>query len=169
MPSVLKWTNRTINVVEWTDIPKFTTLDDIVTPLRLLEWFFDDVLVDMVFDYTKRYSHREKADISFETINEKIRLFVSLWLISGYFQTIKCIVRRPPIRLWKQGLIYCLIIRSCLLLGIFIFVTENNLINNASSRSSFLWLISQIGDFWSSPSTGGTNASYDSLLGNSWQ
>ena len=53
MPPVLKWTNHAINVVEWTDIPKFNTLDDIVAPLRLLELFFDDVLVDMVFGYTK--------------------------------------------------------------------------------------------------------------------
>ena len=78
MPPVLKQTNHDINVVEWTGIPNFTTLDDIVTPLKLLELFFDAVLVDMVFGYTKWYSHREKADNSFETTNEKMRLFVSL-------------------------------------------------------------------------------------------
>ena len=39
--------------------------DDRVTLLRLLKLFFDDVLVDMIFGYTKFYSHIEKADISF--------------------------------------------------------------------------------------------------------
>ena len=43
-----------------------------MTPLRLLKLFFDDVLVDMIVGYTKFYSHRERADISFENTNEKI-------------------------------------------------------------------------------------------------
>ena len=43
----------------------------------------------------------------------------------------------------------------------------DNLINKTNSRSFFQWLISQIGDFWSSLSTGTTNPSYDSLLKNS--
>ena len=34
-------------------IPKINVLDDIVTPLRLLELFFDDVLDDMIFGYRK--------------------------------------------------------------------------------------------------------------------
>ena len=66
------------------NIPKFSTVDDIVTPFRLFELFFDDVLVDMIFGYTKFYSHREKAGISFEITNEKIRLFVSMLLLSGW-------------------------------------------------------------------------------------
>ena len=65
-------------------ILKFSTLDDIVTPLRLLILLFNDVLVDMIFGYTKFYSHREKAGISFEITNEKIRLFLSMLLLSGY-------------------------------------------------------------------------------------
>ena len=67
------------------NIPKFSTLDDIVTPLRFLELFFDDVLVGMIFGYTKLYSNRGKADISFETANEKkkIRSFLSILLLSG--------------------------------------------------------------------------------------
>ena len=36
----IKWANRDINVVEWANIPKFSALDDLVTPLRLLESFF---------------------------------------------------------------------------------------------------------------------------------
>ena len=55
-----------------------------MTLLGLLKLFFDDVLVDMTFGYTKFYSHREKADISFEITNEKIRLFSSILLLIGY-------------------------------------------------------------------------------------
>ena len=36
----MKWENRDINVVEWANIPEFSALDDLVTPLRLLELFF---------------------------------------------------------------------------------------------------------------------------------
>ena len=49
------WENRDINVVERANIPKFSKLDDIVTPLRLLELFFDDILVDMIAGSTKLY------------------------------------------------------------------------------------------------------------------
>ena len=37
---------------------KFSKLDNIVTSLRLLELFFDDMLVDMIVGYTKLHSHR---------------------------------------------------------------------------------------------------------------
>ena len=42
MPPVLdmKWANHDINVEEWANIPNFSALDDLVTPLRLLELFF---------------------------------------------------------------------------------------------------------------------------------
>ena len=59
-------------------------INDIVTPLRLLELFFEDVLlVDMIFGYTRLYreSHTEKVDISFEITNGKIRLFFSMLLL----------------------------------------------------------------------------------------
>ena len=36
----MRWANRDTNVVGWANIPKFSTLDNIVTPLRLLELFF---------------------------------------------------------------------------------------------------------------------------------
>ena len=39
------------------------TFRSLVTPLRLLELFFDNVLVVMIVGYTKLYSHRQKADI----------------------------------------------------------------------------------------------------------
>ena len=36
----MKWANCDINVAEWANIPKFSALDNLVTPLRLLELFF---------------------------------------------------------------------------------------------------------------------------------
>ena len=62
----MKWENRGINVAELVNIPTFSKLDDTVIPLRLLELFFDDILVDMMVDYTKLHSHREKVEISLE-------------------------------------------------------------------------------------------------------
>ena len=44
----MKWANRGINVAEWANSPKFSTLEDIVTTLRLFELFIDDVLVDVL-------------------------------------------------------------------------------------------------------------------------
>ena len=72
-----------INAAEQANIPEFSRLDDTVTPLRHLELFFDDVLVDMIFGYTKLYSHREETKVSFEITNEKIRLFLSMLPLSG--------------------------------------------------------------------------------------
>ena len=84
-PSLLdiKWENCDISILERANIPKFSKLDDIVTPIRLLELFFGDVLVDMMVGYTNWYSHREKADISHEITNEKICLFLNMLLLSG--------------------------------------------------------------------------------------
>ena len=47
-PPVLnvKWANRDINVIEWVNIPKFSMLDNLVTPLRLVKLFFFDILVE---------------------------------------------------------------------------------------------------------------------------
>ena len=36
----MKSANRDINVVEWANIPNFSVLDDLLTPLRLLKLFF---------------------------------------------------------------------------------------------------------------------------------
>ena len=57
----MKWGNRGINVVERENISEFSKLDDIVTPFRLLEVFFDDVLVDMIVGYTRFYSNRKNS------------------------------------------------------------------------------------------------------------
>ena len=67
----MKWKNFDINVIEWANIPKFSKLIKIAIPLRLHNLLFDDVLVDMIVGYTKLYSHREKADNSFEITNKK--------------------------------------------------------------------------------------------------
>ena len=93
-----------------------------VTPLRLFELFFDDVLVDIIFGYTKLYSYREKVDISFETINEKICLFSSI-LLSGCHNLPdrKMYWKANPMLLCKHGLIECLVIRSSVFFGILRF------------------------------------------------
>ena len=57
----MEWGHRDINVVERENISKFSKLDDIVTPFRLLEVFFDDVLVDMIVGYTRFYSNRKNS------------------------------------------------------------------------------------------------------------
>ena len=133
----MTWENRDIYVVKLANTPKFGRLCDIVTFLRLLKLFFGNILVDMVVGYTKLYSHREKTGISFEITYEKIRLFLSTLLLSVIsFQVVKYIGRRPPILLYKQGLIQCLVIRSSVFFGISIFVTTNNLINQTNFRSS---------------------------------
>ena len=62
----MKWENCDIYVVEWLQMARFSKKDDIVTPLRLLKLFFHDITVGMIVGYTKLYSHRDKADISFE-------------------------------------------------------------------------------------------------------
>ena len=62
----VKWENCDINVVEQANIPHFSKLDYIGTPLRLYEPFFVDVLVDMIAGYTKLNGHREKANTSLE-------------------------------------------------------------------------------------------------------
>ena len=49
----MKSKNRDMNVVEQENVPQFSELDDIGTSLRLFELFFVDVLVDMIFGYTK--------------------------------------------------------------------------------------------------------------------
>ena len=133
----MTWENRDIYVAKLANTPKFSRLYDIVTFLRLLKLFFGNILVDMVVGYTKLYSHREKTGISFEITYEKIRLFLSTLLLSVIsFQVVKYIGRRPPILLYKQGLIQCLVIRSSVFFGISIFVTTNNLINQTNFRSS---------------------------------
>ena len=72
----VKWENGNINFAEWANIAKFSKLDDIMTPLRLVKLFFN-----LTFCYIKLYSYREKADISFEITNEKIFLSLTILLL----------------------------------------------------------------------------------------
>ena len=72
-----------VHGVQQANILKFSKLDDIVTPVRLLELFLDDVLIDMIIGYTNLYSHRGKVDIGLEITNEKIRLLLSMLLLGG--------------------------------------------------------------------------------------
>ena len=64
-----------------------------VTPLKLLELFFDDVLVDMIVDYTKLYNHREKIDIGFEITKEQTHLSSAYYCLVGAisFQIVRCV------------------------------------------------------------------------------
>ena len=48
----MKRQNRDINVVEWANTQNFSKLDNVTSPLRLLELFFGDLLVNMIFGYT---------------------------------------------------------------------------------------------------------------------
>ena len=43
-----KWENRDINVVEQTNIPQFSELDNVEASLRHFESFLIDPLVDMI-------------------------------------------------------------------------------------------------------------------------
>ena len=61
----------------------FNNINDIVAPLRFLELVFEDISVDMIFSYFNLYRHTEKVDISSEITDEKIRLFLSMLLLSG--------------------------------------------------------------------------------------
>ena len=81
-----KWENCDINIAEWANIPKFSKLDDIVTPIRLLDTFFHNVLVDMIVGYTKLYSNREKTGISFGIAHKKLRFLLSMILLSGCYE-----------------------------------------------------------------------------------
>ena len=73
----MKWENCDINVLEQTNIPQFSRIDDIGTPPRLLKSFFVNMLVDMIVGYTKLYGHREKADTSLENFSQNNSLI--LW------------------------------------------------------------------------------------------
>ena len=88
----MKEENRDISTVEQANIPMFSRLDNIMNPLRLIELFSDDVLVGTVVGYTKLYSHRQEADISFEITIKKNLLILkhaTAFVVAMSFQTIK--------------------------------------------------------------------------------
>ena len=103
----MKWKNGDINVIKQTSIPKFSTLDNVRTPRRLFELFFDDTLVDTIFWPSKLYGNREKADTSFEITNETFRLFLGMLLLIGCHKLsdFKIYRETTPVILVKQCLI----------------------------------------------------------------
>ena len=104
-----------------------------MTPLKFPEFFFDYILVNMIVGYTKLYSNREKASISFEITNEKNRLFLSMLLHS------ECLMLPDRKTYWEKAPRYFSVTRSdsmpiytfeSILIGIFIFVTAKTQDNN---------------------------------------
>ena len=93
----MQWENRDTNIVEQASIAKFSKLDDIGTPLRLFELFFDDALIDMIVGYTKLHDNREKSETSFQINNETFRLSLACYYLVSLlrFYTVKCIARQP--------------------------------------------------------------------------
>ena len=93
----------------------------------------------MIVGYSKLFSHMEKADISSEITNKKIRLFFRMLLLSGChkFHYRKMYWETTPntFVLCKQGLIQCLVLSASIFFGISILIYKTN------SRSSFPWLI----------------------------
>ena len=77
----MKWANRD-NVVEWENIPKLSALDDLVTPLRLVELF--SMTYQLIKFCATSSCEGEKVGINFEITNEKMRLFLSMLLLTGY-------------------------------------------------------------------------------------
>ena len=82
----MKWESCYTDDIERANIAKFSKLDDAMAPVKLLELFFDDVLVDMIVGYTKLHIHREKTNTSFEITNEDICLFLSILLHSVWYK-----------------------------------------------------------------------------------
>ena len=79
----MKWENRDINVLEQTNIPQFSRLDDIGTPLRLFESFFVNMLVHMIVRYTKFMVIERKQILVLKTSHETFRLFFGMLFLSG--------------------------------------------------------------------------------------
>ena len=86
----MNWGNCDIDVVEQARIPKFSQPDNIGTPLRHFESFFDDTLVDMIVGHIKLYSHREKEGTSFEITNETFCLFLAMLMLKRCQKLPKC-------------------------------------------------------------------------------
>ena len=81
-----------------------------MTPVKLLELFFNDVLVEMIVGYTKLYSHREKAGISFQMTNKKKFLLLMFMLIGCHKPSIAITTEFCPLH--RQ---LCLLQTSCLI------------------------------------------------------
>ena len=74
----MKWKNRDVIVAEQTNIPQFSKLDDIGTPLRLFESFFVDMLVDMILAAPSCAVIERKQTLVLKISNELFRLFLDM-------------------------------------------------------------------------------------------
>ena len=74
----MKWKNRDAIVAEQTNIPQFSKLDDIGTPLRLFESFFVDMLVDMILATPSCAVIERKQTLVLKISNELFRLFLDM-------------------------------------------------------------------------------------------
>ena len=74
----MKWKNRDVIVAEQTNIPQFSKLDDIGTPLRLFESFFIDMLVDMILATPSCAVIERKQTLVLKISNELFRLFLDM-------------------------------------------------------------------------------------------
>ena len=74
----MKWKDRDVIVAEQTNIPQFSKLDDIGTPLRLFESFFVDMLVDMILATPSCAVIERKQTLVLKISNELFRLFLDM-------------------------------------------------------------------------------------------
>ena len=74
----MKWKNRDVIVAEQTNIPQFSKLDDIGTPLRLFESSFVDMLVDMILATPSCAVIERKQTLVLKISNELFRLFLDM-------------------------------------------------------------------------------------------
>ena len=80
------WTKVDLEHQNYQNIPELRKQDELVLPLALLELFFDEELVYQIAEFTILYGKREKADSTFEFLNEKFRLFLAILLLTGYYK-----------------------------------------------------------------------------------
>ena len=82
----MKWENCDINVVKQANMPTFSKLDDIGTPLRFFELFFGDALVGMIVNWIHTPSGtvvERKQTLVLKTYNKTFHLFLGMLLLSG--------------------------------------------------------------------------------------
>ena len=75
----MKWATCDINVLECAKTSKFSKLDYIVSPLRLHELFFDNLVVDMMFGCINLYSRESKHYL----LIKKFAYFQALYVLLG--------------------------------------------------------------------------------------
>ena len=96
-PSIdLKWASCDIKEQDTSN-----KLDEIGTPLRLLEKNSDDTLIAEIVKFSNLYGQREKGDTDFLLKKEKFRLFLAFtfkWVPPATF-IVKCIGMHPLIHL----------------------------------------------------------------------